>query len=191
MAIFSFISQINSSRSANATQVAAMAVRAWSSGFPRSHCAIAQHLTNLRVNSWKETSKRFICLLISVANSIRRQSSWGPKPRVKPLSPKISSCSFLQIVSKLLRRTSWLSRSWRGRSIFDFSRRLFGAWRPGCSIFDAPNTLVKSIKWLTIFSLTCSSTAGRGPFWRNQIPNVWKTTTTTANKQEKKSRMHS
>ena len=182
MTNFSFTPQIQSLCSANATQVAAMAVRAWSSGFPKSQCAIAKHLTNLIVSSCNGVS-------ILMRDSLRRRSKRSTVSVIsltRPLSPSISVCCCWHNVAKLLRSTSWLGCSWASTPPLVRRERLFGAWRPVCSVFNAPNSFVRSIKWLNIFSLTCSSTDIRGPFWINQIPNVRKTTkTTAANKQEK------
>mgnify|MGYP006896103404 CR=1 FL=1 len=170
MGNFSFKPKIQRLRSTNATLVAAIAVRTWSSGFPRSHCRIAWRVTNLIVSSCNGVST-LIC------ESFRRRSKRSTAPvssLTRFLSPSISVCCSWHSVPKLVRSTSWLACSWASTPPLVRRERLLGAWWLGCSNFHCPNSFVRSIKWLNIFSLTCSFTAGRVPFWRNQIPNVKK-----------------
>ena len=166
-----------------------MAVRTSRSRFPKSQCTIAWHLTNLILSS---------CNCVS---TLMRDSSWRRSKRstalvkslTRPLSLSISVCCCWQSVTKLLGSTASLACSWASNPPLVRRERLCGAWRPGRSNFHCPNSFMRSVKWLNIFSLTCSFTAGRGPFWWNQTSNAKKkrsTTKTTATKQKKQPRIH-
>ena len=125
-------------------------------------------------------------------DSFRRRSKRSTVPVISlttRLNPSISVRCCWHSATKLLKSTPSLACSWASTPPLVRRERLFVAWRPGCSNFHCPNSFVRSIKWLNTFSSTCSSTAGRVPFWRNQIPNVKRkmttTTTAAANNKEK------
>ena len=133
----------------------------------KSRCAIAQHVTNLTVSS---------CNCIS---TLMCESLWRPSKRSMAaassltwlLSRSISVCCCWHNVARLVGGRPSLACSGASTPPLE---RLLGPWRPGCSIFNSSDSFMKSIKWLHICCLTCSFTAGRVPFWSNQIPNVKK-----------------
>ena len=175
--IFSFIPQIQSLRGASKTQAAATAVCTWSSEFPRGHCTIGLHLTNLILSScdliavivhdcWHEaveSSKRLLSPTISLC------CCWTlpVKPLNWRLSPSISVCCVWGLPLKSSIRSPststflcsrWLllvkSLIWRLSSSISFWERLFGVfWWPASSKFNALIPLV-----------TSSFCSGRRPF---------------------------
>lgn len=113
MANFSFIPQIQSLRGARKTQAAAMAVCTWSSGFPRGHCTIALHLTNLK--KILRSSSNSISLVMDdcwhkaveastlfLSPSISLCCCWRPpvKPLIWLLSVSISPCCCWRLPDK-------------------------------------------------------------------------------------------